>query len=119
MGGGWSYFNTELHLPVCVSISAFSGCDLSDSLSYFIHTCMMFNKKNCKIGESVYNWIKSISKAISILIYTEVHVYPQFMIEEREGWSNESICDTDVRMSDCIQINNQVSLKKVKKKFSY
>lgn len=41
------------------------------------------------------------------------------MIEEGEGWSNESICDTDVRMSDCIQINNQVSLKKVKKKFSY
>lgn len=37
------------------------------------------------------------------------------MIEEGEGWSNESICDTDVRMSDCIQINNQVSLKKVLK----
>lgn len=49
-GGGWSYFNTELHLPVCVSISAFSGCDLSDSLSYFIHTCMMFNKKYAKLA---------------------------------------------------------------------
>lgn len=39
------------------------------------------------------------------------------MIEEGEGWSNESICDTDVRMSDCIQINNQVSLKEVLKNY--
>lgn len=54
-GGGWSYFNIEFYLFVCVLISVFSGCDFFDSFLYFIYICMMFNKKICKIGELVYN----------------------------------------------------------------
>lgn len=110
-GGGVISIPNFICLSVCQSVLLVVAISLIVFHISYIHAWCLI-KKYAKL---VYNWIKSISKAISILIYTEVHIYPQFMIEEGEGWSNESICDTDVRMSDCIQINNQVSLKKVKK----